>query len=1155
MSLLFLHLRKFIFDCRLFAYSHSFLVGEKKTMKKFSFIHNIVLVFGLTGILSLPVWSQSFKATLVGQVTDSTGAVVPNATVKLKKEGTETTQTVTTDGEGNFTITQIEPGRYELTTEAANFRRNLQTGLVLETNQTARVNTLLEAGNVAETVTVTAEPSVINTENSSKGEVITERQVQDLPLNGRNFTDLILLAPGIYRQPDSSDQGLGVSASGTRTDSSNYILDGVTTRSDRVGGTGVQTSIDNIQEFKVQTSTYSAEFGRTAGAQINVVTKGGTNNFHGSVFEYVRNDAFDAKNALAFDIPNTPVDESRKILRRNQFGFTLGGPLPFFNFGEGGPIFESGKDKTFFFTSFERQLEKRSSVVSNQVAPNAAWLRGDFSGILGAGADLVRGTADDAVNSNRIFDPVTRQAFPNNIIPTARINPAAAAILAYVPAANIPGSVTGFYASGLNQADFDRFSIRGDRKFSPQNSAYVRYSRQKVETTNPFPSGVAYPGFGNISTSPGDSVSVSDTHIFSPNLVNEARFGYFKQFNNFRGENAGTNFNSQFGITGVDGGGIYDDFPNINIDGLPMFGARPNTPLIFTLKNFQFYDALNIVRGNHNIKLGADIVRSNFVQADINSLNGNFRFRGRNTNSPAANPNNLPALSVGFRSFADFLLGLPEQAARQVGTSPSNLTGYQYGFFVQNDWRVRPWLTLNLGLRYELQVPLKEENDNLATFVPSLGRVVCARDVFDENGAKICAREAGFSESLISTDKNNFAPRIGFALRPFSDDKTVIRGGAGIFYSLETFNSVRGQLTGSYPFSGTQQVNRVANDLNFTLTNAFPPNRATVSGINSPSGVATETRTPTVYQYNLTVERQIMRDLAFEIGYVGSQGRFLGRRYNINQPRFSFNNGVVTGVLPFPAYANIIFQDNSVNSNYNGLQTSLRRRSKGGLTLLVSYTFGKSIDTASSTSNSTLAAQNLPQNIYNYPSERALSDFDRRHQFSATFNYILPIGKGGYFLRNARGITQMLVGGWQINGIATALSGRPFTPQFPAQNGGGVQRPNLIGDPYANIPAGLEFNPAAFERPVATAENPGAFGNAGRNILTAPPFRTFDFSVIKNTRIFEKYTIQLRAEGFNVFNTPNFRVPAFTLSANNAGQLTETIGQGRELQFAIKFLF
>src|SRR5688500_7916010 len=327
-------------------------------MKKFIKLFVFVLVIAVT--VCSTIFAQSFKATVVGKVTDSAGAVVPGATVTITQEGKNFSQTVTTNEDGEYVLPQLDPGNYTIKVESTNFKTVVSSEGVLETQQSLRYDVVLEAGNVSETVTVQDVPSAINTETSSKGEVITARQVQDLPLNGRNFTDLALLVPGVYKRPADDDQGEGLATAGTRTDASNFILDGVVNKSDRNGSVGVNTSVDSIREFKVETSTYTAEFGRSAGAQVNVVSKSGSNRFSGSLFDYVRNDAFDARNALAVDIASTPGDDGKKTLRRHQFGGTIGGPMPFFNFGEGGPTFTKGRDRTFFFFSYEGTREIRS---------------------------------------------------------------------------------------------------------------------------------------------------------------------------------------------------------------------------------------------------------------------------------------------------------------------------------------------------------------------------------------------------------------------------------------------------------------------------------------------------------------------------------------------------------------------------------------------------------------------------------------------------------------------------------------------------------------------------------------------------------------------------------------------------------------------------
>jgi hypothetical protein len=1125
----------------------------------------------IIAFVGLTVTAQTFKATVAGQVTDATGAALPNATVTITSPATNQSQTATTDGEGNFTFAQLDPGSYTLRVEAVNFKVLQQTNLVLETNQSARLNLALEAGNVSETVTVEAEAPVINTETSGKGEVITPRQVQDLPLNGRNFTDLALLTPGVYRRPADDDQGEGLATSGTRTDASNFILDGINNRSDRNANIGVNTSVDSIREFRVETSTYSAEFGRTAGAQINVVSKSGTNRFSGSLFEYVRNDAFDAKNALAFDVPGTPDDESEKVLRRNQFGGTVGGPLPFFNFGEGGPVFNSGKDRTFFFASYEGTRERRSATSIN-TAPNEAWTRGDFRNVRGAGADGILGNADDTGRvlclrrTSATSNAVTRVECPTqNVIPFSPVatdpllvqaSPIALQILRFVPTANITGTQQSYVARGINRPDRNQYLAKIDHRVSENNSAYFRFARQRSDGYQAFPSARNfYPGFGRDSLSRNDSYAVSDTHIFSPTIVNEARFGYFNQDTENLGQNRDIDYNALFGIPGVSPGEDLQGFPAIRIDGFSEFGDRPNDPFSYKLKTFQFFDSLSIVAGKHNLKLGVDIIRSNFIENDVRNVRGDFRFRGQNTHPTGAT-------SSGFYSFADFLLGLPGSTSRQIGATPADTTGTQYAFFAQDDFRITNWLTLNLGFRYEYQTALSEATGRLANLLVdgNTGTLICPQEVRNEtNGALVCASaaSAGLPETLVKSDKNNFGPRVGFALRPFRDDKTVIRGGAGIYYSLETFNPIRQQLAVQSPFLNRINYTRVsAMPLGLSLANPFPGGIAE----GTPRGMNPDYKQPEIYQYNLTIERELLKDLVLEVGYVGSRGKFLGLRYNINAPlpTGTVVNGVPQTFRRFQAQygtATIQYQDQFGISNYNALQASLRRRAANGLTLLLSYTFSKSIDTGSSTNNSTTGSQDFPQDIRDIlGTQRGLSDFDRRHQFTGSFNYELPFGKGRKFFGDANGLTQILLGGWQVNGIVSRLSGRPFTPQYSAADVG-AQRPDVIGDPYADIPEGLLFNPAAFRRPTATGGEVDLFGNAGRNILTGPSFRSVDLSLLKNIRLAERMRLQLRVESFNLFNTPNYQVPIFQLDNANVGRVVATSTEGREFQFAVKLLF
>jgi Carboxypeptidase regulatory-like domain len=1105
------------------------------------------------------VSAQSFKATVVGQITDPNGAVIPGATVTIIEKDTARTLTATSNDEGNFIISQIPPGTYEVRVEAPNFKLSVRSDLILETDKTQRLDVMLEAGNVSEMVQVVAVAPVINSETSDKGEVITNRQVQELPLNGRDATDLALLVPGVYQRPAEDDQGQGLAVAGTRTDSTNFILDGVNNRSDRNGGIGVNTSVDSIREFKVSTSSYSAEFGRTAGGQINVVSKSGTNNFHGSVFEFLRNDRFDAANFFS----------GKKDLKRNQFGGAFGGPLPMLSFGEGGPMVRSGKDRTFFFFSYEGTREDRSSAFLRQ-APNEAWLHGDFRNVRGAGADGILGNADD---TNRVLRPIatpnaqgtsftiTRVEFPTpNVIPSSQFSPVSAAMLQYIPVANLPSSSAGtpstnYLANGLNNTNRNQYLAKIDHRFSSKNTFSVSYARQTANNFDPFPSARNYyPGFGRDVINSQNTLSLSDTHIFSPSFVNEARFGFFRQNNQNLGQNRDKNYNAIFGIP-YNPPVELQGWPAIRIDGFEEFGDRPNDPFIYNIRNFQFYDVAALTTGDHNLRFGGDIIHANYVEADVRNTRGDFRFRGKSTNvGTPPTGSGAGANSSGFRSFADFLLGLPDQTQLQVGSDPADLTGLQYAFFVHDNWQFSQRLTLNLGLRYELQQPLTEATGRLATFIPTLREVVLSGD-------------PRFPAALLETDKNNFAPRIGFALRLFGDDRTVLRGGGGIYHSLESFNVSRQQLANNFPFLNRVQYNRpfisatstTRNPVGLTFSNPFP--NGTIAAANDTFGIDTTNKTPEFYQFNLTVERELAKDLAFEIGYVGSLGRHLGRRYNINQS-FSVRNanGTFSSVNPFAAQfgsATLQYQEQSASSSYHSMQTSLRRRMTDGLTMLVSYTFSRAIDNASSTNNSTTGTQKFPQDIYNFAAERSLADFHRKHQFTASFNYSLPFGRGQAFFKDARGLKQILLGDYQLNGIVSVLSGRPFTPQYNAPDVG-QQRPDLIGDPYQNIPAGLFFNPAAFRDPsdVIDPNDPlNFFGNAGRNILIGPGFKNFNLSLLKNLHLSEGVRLQLRAEAFNVLNHPNFQVPVFFLDRADVGQVTSTSNEGRELQFAIKLLF
>ncbi len=1079
----------------------------------------VVFVLVLACLIPARVSGQPVNASIVGSIRAANDVAVPDGTVTVVNEETGVAWTTAGSAKGTFTVMHLPPGRYRVTVTAQGFRTFVQTALTLEADQIRRVPVTLQLGPVQQEVTVVAPLLPLNTDTAAKGDVIPRRLLDTLPLNGRDYADLILLAPGAYHRVDPSEQGEGFSASGTRGDSANLTLDGVLNRSDRNGTAGVALSLDSVQEFDVQTSTYSVEAGRSGGAQITVVSKSGSNRFGGSVFDYVRNDAFDARD------PFTAPGED-PMLRRNQGGATAGGPIK--------------KDRAFFFASYERLHERRSQA-ANTTAPNAAWLHGDFRNVRGAGADKIWGNADD---TNRIVDPLTRKEFSTpNVIPESRFDPVARQMLAFIPAADLPGTLDGYGASGLSQTDRDSILGRADTKVGGANLS-VRWAHESGSGFDPFPaSRNYYPGFGRDSSREVDSAALLATLPLWRGFLNEARAGYFRHREDTAGQNAGTDFVSEFGIPGLStGDSSLWGFPSIRIDGFAEFGDRANDPSRFVLQNFQFSDVVSRAGASHVLKAGLDVVRSTYSELDVRNVRGDFRFRGRNTNTSNQT-------SSGFRSFADFLLGYADQTQRQVGAQPADLFGWQTSFFVQDEWHAASSLTVTVGLRYELQVPLVEAANRLANFIPSLGEVVLAGD-------------PRFPRALVNTDTNDVAPRVGFALRPFGNDSTVVRGGAGVYYSLETFNVTRQQLAVSYPFVEREQFSRLSNNPgSLSFANPFPADRAAVQGIDQPLGIGVDYERPEYYQYNVTVERQVGRDLALEVGYVGSQGRHLGRRYNLNQPipaGLGQDNSVVT-VVPFPAYADIQYEDQTNTSTYNALQVSARRRLANGLTLLAAYTLGRaadqgSISTGNLTNVSTSGNQKAPQDIYNMAAERGRADFDRTHQFSAAFAWDLPFGAGRTWLSDSASPLSAVLADWQLSGIVTLLSGRAFTPQYSAGDFA-TQRPDLISDPYANVPAGLWFNPNAFTRPVATAADPTLYGDAGRNILTGPGFQNVDLALTRTFGLPGRTALQVRAEAFNAFNHVNYQVPVFLLDRTDVGRVTATANPAREWQFALRFLF
>jgi hypothetical protein len=1136
---------------------------------------------------ALAAFGQSFKASLVGVVHDAQRNVIPNAQVTLERAATGETLSATTDEEGRYFFQQVTPGEYKLRFIASGFAAHTEQNLTLEVSQTRRFNIVLQAGGVAETVTVTANTEVLNTEVGSKTEVMTTRQIEDLPLNGRNYLDLAKLLPGVIESPESAGN---LNTNGTRSDATGYIQDGISNRIDRGGGQAIVTSPDTIQEFRVETSTYSAQYGRTAGAQIQVISKTGTNRFSGSLFEFVRNDVFDAKD------PFLQATDAKK-LNRHQFGGTIGGPLALPTFGLGDRWFRPGKNRSFFFASYDGFRERRSVNASTQ-APHPDWLKGDFRNLRSAGPDGRLGNADDigriifpvvTVNPTTNAVSIARREFPTpNVIPDNMINPVTRKLLPFIPARNVEGTLMNYITNQVNDVKSHVMAIRIDQRFNEKTTLFGRYGWSDSDNFNPALGQARdfYPGFGGTTEANNRLLTMGFTRVLTPGLINELRFGLNQTRQFIYGQYFGRDMNRELGLTNVAVGDEVKGFPEILIDGFPLFGDRGGWPQSFRAGNYQVSDTLTWVKKGHSIKFGGELFWTIYDETNFNSPRGEFRFRGR-----ASNPAN--AVSSGPLSFADFMMGYLHTV--QIGNvpKPSNFRNKQGSGYVQDDWNVNGRLTLNLGVRYDLLGPLTEKSNRISNYVPQVNKLICATA-----DREPCVVDNSFPKALINNDYNNFSPRVGFALRLGKGNKTVIRGGGGIFYSMSFLTQVRQQFSVGYPFVNTLNYNVTTtvynpDTLRFDSVLNKPPS---LTGLNTPRGIAVDDPLGSVYQYNFTIEREIAKDLVMEVSYVGSQGRHLGRRYNINplvinKSLIDFNrlNTQVDYVLPQirrltqlgvgttvgnVTFGDIIYQENSGTSNYNSGQITVRRRARRGVILQGAYSFAKSFDSASYVDAGALGSSfQYPQDPDNLKYEYGLSDFDRSHRFTGSLVWDLPFGRGQRFFRR-KGVEQKLFGGWQVNGTATLQTGRPYTPKLQTADFTG-QRPDLIGDPLKNVPAGRYFNPFAFGDPSRVVsierDNPNLYGTAGRGLLRGPNFRPINLSLIRNFQLRERMRAQFRVEAFNVFNQPNFDVPDSIIEtpifdetkprderlrlAPNTAALTRILGQMRELQVALRITF
>ena len=1123
-------------------------------------------------------WAQKDTGNIVGTVRDKSGALVAGANVTVEDVDRGTTFQTTSDTNGEFVAGPLKVGSYRVVVEKQGFKKSSVGPIELNVQERPSVDVTLQVGAIHEQVTVTTQGSQLETENSDLGQVVTSRRIVTLPLNGRNYAQLAQLGAGVApAEPGSrAEKTFAFSANGARALQNNFLLDGI----DNNANLGdvlnestyvIQPSVDAIAEFKVQTNAYSAEFGRGNGAVMNAVIKSGTNEFHGDVYEFIRNEKFDARNAFG--------SSTKQAYKQNQFGVTLGGPII--------------KNRTFFFGDYEG-LRIRQAIPILATIPTPEMVAGDFSGQLSSdfaeqvdpntGAPIPGSVAQDCNGNDtfvgEIFNTRLTQVSglnPNgfcgvpissggnlNVFPGALIDPLATRLAALYPSPNTTLGGQNFLVEPVRKQTRNNFDIRVDHKISQKDDFFVRFSYEDQPSEIPAPFNNVLDGggfFDGLEDNSYRSVALSEVHLFSSSLINEFRVGYNRinshRFQlNFDKDIAG---DPQFGISfpGVPFGALNGGLPEIDFgDGSATIGSSTFLPSVEKQNSYVITENLNWIRGRHSLKLGTEIRREQFTIFQPAASRGNLGFGSEFTDNPASP-------SSGGSAFASFLLGIPDFGSI---TSLHNVDYRRqiYAGYVQDDFRATPRLTLNLGLRYEFFSTIKEANDEGATFdFASQGLLVPKGQTMQLTptlAASIPIFATG-SRGLIDRDLNNFAPRIGLAYQ--ITNKLVLRSGYGIFYGGQENGPFSNPSTGFNPpfFSiesfntncGASSANPAAGQVdcsieNFNvLANGFPSDSLTDPNTPQLFSEDPHLRTPYNQQWHLGVQYQLPAETVLEVSYAGSRGLKLFAFYNGNQavptadqtaafaPRRPVNKSL-PGAGPCdlanpdncdPAFDTSIatFRSDAF-SNYHSLQARLEKRLTHGLQFQASYTYSHALDNASSADLGSFATgdfrdQRFPRLEYGN------ADFDIRHRFIFSYFYELPFGKGKMFGGNATGVLNQIIGGWQVAGITSASTGNYFTPtdietDLSNSDGGGnvasAARPNRIGDPNGKpcIP-GTMFNTCAFE----TNTTLGTFGNTGRNVIRGPGFQNWDISLFKTFPVTERYRFEFRAEFFNAWNHVN----------------------------------
>ncbi|MFN7926861.1 MAG: carboxypeptidase regulatory-like domain-containing protein [Blastocatellia bacterium] len=1092
----------------------------------------------LLSFFSLGIGAQvTGVATLQGVITDNNNAVLANAEITVTNLDTGVSVKAVTNETGLYRVPALNPGRYSIEAKANGFAATRIAETRLEVGQTARLDLSLKVGGVNEAVEITAQGTLLNSETTDVGQVIDGKRIVEMPLNGRNYLQLAQLTAGVLPAGNSrtSDEG-GFLAFGQHTYQNNVLLDGADNSSRASGGPlgfeaqAVKPPVDAVGEFKVLTNNTSAEFGYSTGAKVLVTTKSGTNQFHGSLYEFLRNDKFDATNFFA-----NRAGAAKPVFKQNQFGGTIGGPVI--------------KNKAFFFFSYQGTRRRVGQTFTSTVPSRDIKERGDFSK-----QPSVRRDIYDPNTLTGTGATATKTQFAGNILPLNRWDPVAAAIIKLYPDPNIAGrenDTNNYFYSPSAKDDANQYDVRGDYNFSDNQRFYARYSKRNQNKLDPGP--LPLPADGGLWTTtvlPGHNIAANLNSTFSPTKTNEVRFGY-TYFPTRFDIPYDKNLNADYGIKNAPGDkfgdGLDHGWSRFTPSGYAEIGARSFWPNINNLDNLTLADTFAWQLNNHTVRFGGEYRRVQVFREAQRFRRGNFTFSGVYT---AQKPNDAASRASTGNGLADFLLGNVANGTYGRAQGEETIAPY-YGAFVQDDWKVTKNLTVNIGLRWEgtrgAFYPNPDKQSVSRYWLPEFYGTSQAEGIYFPTNANDCG---------CKNDLKNFAPRLGIAWK--LSDKTVIRTGAGIYYAQpDGFDSQF-----SNYFTGPPRANELTFTANNTvpvaiLRNGFPdlPVGTTIPNNSSIEMSDLQRITPYSQQWFLDVQRNLPYDIVLTVGYAGAGTRHLFTARNINAPLTPDAVALANTRRRLRTNFNgINVRENSSSSNYHSMTAKAERRFTKGFTLLSSFTWSHNIDFVGELLNNGESISPY-RDQYNPGIERASSNQDRRLISVTSFVYELPFGKGKKLL--ASGAGAWVLGGWQLGSIASFLSGRPLTHTVSVdrQNNGGAVRGNWVSNP--NLPKDQRTIDRWFNTDFAVANPAGVaqIGNAGRNLIIGPGVSNFDVLLSRSFALpFEHHSLQFRFESFNFTNTPAFGNPNTTLGSANQGKITSA-GDPRRIQFALKYLF